>query len=394
MRRTRSPPTGPTSSSGSRESAQGGARPRRTWQALRRHRIGVGRHAAGRARGTHGAPRLKRSRQVHHPSLYRRASGTGRGGGLDRRRTHGPGAPREAQRGDGVPELRPLPASERSPQRCLRARTARRIPERGDRTRGRNAGPGRPPGTRGSLPPPDLGRRAAAGGRRPSARNPTGSPASGRAALEPRSDAPARTAVAVTETAAVVRRDDGLGHPRSGRGPDRRRPGGGAGPGPSPAGRDASRTPHPAGKHVRRQLRRQDEPASRHSGGRQRRCLPACERTGPARGAGRPTRACIPRACVPGPASEDSGGADAPFVVAMRPEVVQIGHPPAAPGFNRIGATVRRISFLGDRLEIELELEGRHRLLARGNTLFESLAREGDRVRIYWPVADTRLLIP
>ena len=96
----------------------------------------------------------------------------------------------------------------------------------------------------------------------------------------------------------------------------------------------------------------------------------------------------------PGPASEDSGGADAPFVVAMRPEVVQIGHPPAAPGFNRIGATVRRISFLGDRLEIELELEGRHRLLARGNTLFESLAREGDRVRIYWPVADTRLLIP
>ena len=101
-----------------------------------------------------------------------------------------------------------------------------------------------------------------------------------------------------------------------------------------------------------------------------------------------------PGPASPGPASKGSGGADAPFVVAMRPEVVQIGHPPAAPGFNRIGATVRRISFLGDRLEIELELEGRHRLLARGNTLFESLAREGDRVRIYWPVADTRLLIP
>ena len=108
----------------------------------------------------------------------------------------------------------------------------------------------------------------------------------------------------------------------------------------------------------------------------------------------RVARDALPGPASPGPASEGSGGADAPFVVAMRPEVVQIGHPPAAPGFNRIGATVRRISFLGDRLEIELELEGRHRLLARGNTLFESLAREGDRVRIYWPVADTRLLIP
>ena len=85
---------------------------------------------------------------------------------------------------------------------------------------------------------------------------------------------------------------------------------------------------------------------------------------------------------------------DAPLLLAMRPEVVQIGHPPGAPGFNRIGATARRISFLGDRLEIELELDGGHRLLARGNTLFESLAREGDQVRIYWPVADTRILIP
>ena len=93
-------------------------------------------------------------------------------------------------------------------------------------------------------------------------------------------------------------------------------------------------------------------------------------------------------------AASGDPGAEAGLLLAMRPEVVQIGHPPAAPGFNRIGATVRRISFLGDRLEIELELEGDHRLLARGNTLFESLAREGDQVRLYWPVADTRILIP
>ena len=95
-----------------------------------------------------------------------------------------------------------------------------------------------------------------------------------------------------------------------------------------------------------------------------------------------------------GPPAAPSGGPADGMLLAMRPEVVQIGHPPAAPGFNRIGATVRRISFLGDRLEIELELEGGTRLLARGNTLFESLAREGDRVRLYWPVADTRILVP
>lgn len=91
--------------------------------------------------------------------------------------------------------------------------------------------------------------------------------------------------------------------------------------------------------------------------------------------------------------SGNSDGQSARVLLAMRPEVVRIGHPPGAPGFNRTGATVKRIAFLGDRLEIELELRGGHSLLARGNTLFESLAREGDQVRIYWPIADTRMLI-
>ncbi len=81
-------------------------------------------------------------------------------------------------------------------------------------------------------------------------------------------------------------------------------------------------------------------------------------------------------------------------LLGMRPEVLQIGHPPGAPGFNRAPATVKRISFLGDRLEIELALRGGPRVLARGNSLFASLAREGDEVRIYWPVADTRVLGP
>lgn len=96
----------------------------------------------------------------------------------------------------------------------------------------------------------------------------------------------------------------------------------------------------------------------------------------------------LPETGLPASASE------AEILLAMRPEVVQIGHPPGAPGFNRTTATVERIAFLGDRLEIELELRGGHRLLARGNTLFESLARVGDKVRIFWPVADTRVLVP
>lgn len=81
-----------------------------------------------------------------------------------------------------------------------------------------------------------------------------------------------------------------------------------------------------------------------------------------------------------------------PAIIGMRPEVVRIGHPPPTPGFNTAMAEVKRIVFLGDRLEIELALTDEVRLFARGNALFTSRAREGDRVRIHWPVADTRLL--
>lgn len=81
-----------------------------------------------------------------------------------------------------------------------------------------------------------------------------------------------------------------------------------------------------------------------------------------------------------------------PAIIGMRPEVVRIGHPPPTPGFNTATAEVKRIVFLGDRLEIELALTDEVRLFARGNALFASRAREGDRVRLHWPVADTRLL--
>lgn len=103
---------------------------------------------------------------------------------------------------------------------------------------------------------------------------------------------------------------------------------------------------------------------------------------------GPPVRVAADSLPAPGATAE---AAD-PATVGMRPEVVQIGHPPPTPGFNTATAEVKRVVFLGDRLEIELALTDAVRLLARGNTLFTSRAREGDRVRIYWPVADTRLL--
>ncbi len=93
-------------------------------------------------------------------------------------------------------------------------------------------------------------------------------------------------------------------------------------------------------------------------------------------------------------ATEDGRETPATGAVVMlgiRPEVVQIGHPPASPGFNSAGARVVGVSFLGDRLETELEITGGRRLLARGNSLFGALAREGDRVRVHWPIADTRV---
>ena len=88
----------------------------------------------------------------------------------------------------------------------------------------------------------------------------------------------------------------------------------------------------------------------------------------------------------------DQSAPQAPATLGIRPEAVLIGHLPPSPGFNTAGAVVRRIGFLGDRLEIELEIEGGQSLTARGNTLFQNLAREGDRVRTHWPVADTRFL--
>ena len=229
----------------------------------------------------------------------------------------------------------------------------------------------------GRYPPPALRRRGAAGRRRPGPRDPPRGAAARRAAFEPRRRASPRSAGPAAKPPAGLRRHHRVGDPTT-----RRR-----------------RSPSPTGVAVLQggRIRQIGTPLDLHTRpsdefvatfvGKMN-LLPADAAPGTARGfrlAGGPVvqvaadTATGPRAGVRG-------------TVGMRPEVVQIGHPPPTPGFNTAAAEVKRIAFLGDRLEIELEIGGGRRLLARGNTLFQSRAREGDRVRIYWPVAETRLL--
>ena len=92
-------------------------------------------------------------------------------------------------------------------------------------------------------------------------------------------------------------------------------------------------------------------------------------------------------------APEERPAGDVPAAIGARPEVIQLGHPPPTPGFNSLEAKALRVGYLGDRLEVELEVAGGHRLTARGNTLFSNFVQEGERVRIHWPVEDTRLFL-
>ncbi len=90
-------------------------------------------------------------------------------------------------------------------------------------------------------------------------------------------------------------------------------------------------------------------------------------------------------------AKDEEIPADEPrILVGVRPEAVEIGHPPPTPGYNSLGAVVKQVVYLGDRLDLTLEIAGGQRLLARGNSMAARLAREEDRIRIHWPVSETR----
>ncbi len=88
----------------------------------------------------------------------------------------------------------------------------------------------------------------------------------------------------------------------------------------------------------------------------------------------------------------DEAAAGERLMAGVRPEAVEVGHPPPTPGFNSMGAVVKQVVYLGDRLDLVLELGGGQRLLARGNSMAARMARDGDQVRVHWPVAETRLV--
>ena len=97
-----------------------------------------------------------------------------------------------------------------------------------------------------------LGRAAPARRDGPRDRPRAGGVPDGRAALEPRRQAPRRDAGRAREPARTPRRDDGLRHARPGRGDDAGRPGRGDAGGPDPAGRRAEDALPAAGEPLRR----------------------------------------------------------------------------------------------------------------------------------------------
>ena len=230
-----------------------GQRPPRGRQAQHRHR----RRRVPRPR------RSLRVRQVHLAAHARRPRGGQRRPHPDRRpRRHRPVAQGPRHR-DGVPELRALPAHDGRRQHGLRAQDRRRRP------RARSAsGSRRPPRSSTSSRYLERKPKALSGGQRQRVamgraivRSPAGVP-HGRAAVEPRRQAPRPDPHPDRLAAAPARRHDRLRHPRPGRGHDDGRPGRGAQGRPPPAVRHPARDVRPPGQRLRRRLHRlpRDEP--------------------------------------------------------------------------------------------------------------------------------------
>ena len=194
-------------------------------QELRRGRRHQGRRPRDRDGRVHGLRRALGLRQVHAAAADLRARGHHLGRHAVRQRAgQRPGAV-EARHRHGVPELRALPAHEGLRQHGLRHEAAegRRRRHQGAGDEGGEAPADRPPARPAAEAA--LGRPAAARGDRPGDRaRPAGVPVR-RAAVEPRRGA-ARGDPARDRQAAPLdgQRDDGLRHPRPGRGDDAGRP--------------------------------------------------------------------------------------------------------------------------------------------------------------------------
>ena len=169
------------------------------------------------------------------------------GDDLDRRPRGQRRAAEGARHRDGVPELRALSAHDRVRQHGVRPQAPQAL-EGGDRPAG--AGGGRHPRARRAAPTQaegTVGRSAAAGGDGPRDRPGAEGVPDGRAAVEPRREAPRADARRDRADPARAERHDHLRHPRPGRGDDDGRPGGG-----DPEGRSCSRSTRRSGSTTTR----------------------------------------------------------------------------------------------------------------------------------------------
>ncbi len=189
---------------------------------LSRQRQALGGQAQHRHRGRR-VPRLRRPLrlwQVHQPAHARRPRGGQRGRHLHRRpQRHRPLA-QGPRRRDGLPELRALPAHVGRRQHGLRPEDRRH-----QQVRDQQAGPGgcqdpRPRGVPRAQAEGPLRRSAPARGHGPGHRPPAAGLPDGRAAVQPRRQAPRPDPHPDRLAAAPARCHHGLRHARPGRGHD------------------------------------------------------------------------------------------------------------------------------------------------------------------------------
>ena len=218
-------------------------------EALRRHGRRSGPLARDRGRRVPRPGRAVRVRQEHRAADARRPGAIVRGPDhhrRPRRQQRRAGGPR---RGDGLPDLRALPAHDRVRQPRLRRSRNQRLPEARDR-RARVASAGEVLQLDELLEAQAeaaLRRPAAAGGARPGDRARAGRLPDGRAAFQPRrASSASQTRAEILKLQRAARDDDDLRHPRPGRGDDDGRPDRGHERGRPPAGRHAAGALHDA----------------------------------------------------------------------------------------------------------------------------------------------------
>ena len=190
----------------------------------------------------HGPRRPVGLRQDDEPADDRRARGDHLGHAPDRRPRHQRRPLQGSRHRDGVPELRALPAHVGLRQPRVRAEAAQGAQDRDRPARQGSGGHARPRAAPRAQAQGPLGRPAPARRPRPRDRARAQGLPHGRAALEPRRQAPGRDARQHRPPPPAAQDHDRLRHPRPGRGDDDGRPDRGHERGPPPAGRDRPRS--------------------------------------------------------------------------------------------------------------------------------------------------------